>query len=754
MERNCRVILLCFCFFSNLALFGDSMLFAQTFQKIYNPTFGNNPIPLGLAQRPDGKYFMAFEASLSTNFVFLSCLNAEGEPEWITQIDLTEPGNWILTNTYESVTATSDNGCLVTIAFFNPNAANTKQYQYLLKFNATGTIEWSKKYQADKSCGDVYIMMTTVGDEIYNIIKECATDKFHITRLNNAGDILEEKLSDEALFCQSLSPINAGGVLISAMSQSSNSWQSHVMKFVPNVGLQNLFSLSNYRIENAIMHSNGQIFFTALSNISNSLSKDCVIGMAENGQVKWSKKITFSESLHPSGCLFLSFNKNENQLLLAMANGQTNLIKFDLQGNLIDAKRYPDENECLTKLIATNDGAWAWLHSLQLVVSKADTALNIANCLPIAPCKTTIEPIFLNTQTANWSMTAVHRYENFSIQKNPLTLTNEDYCPSPILPLDAAFMALDSVQCQGIPFEFRRSAISNDASFWHFEGGSPATLEGVFNIKSTFPDTGRHLVTHYIGRGACTDTAFVNIYVAPSPELLTFASVQMCEGDSAFIEIDLGDSTKIFQWMSGENLSSTWLKNKGAHPYFIENLEGCRTEGDILVDFYPFHDFTILGEKTPCFGEKAEISLQNVQNNQQIRWNTGSTDSKINIETDGWYKVTVTEGTCQKTDSIEVHFTHCDSCKVYAPTVFKIDADVNGQFTLQSNCTITALDLRILDRWGNLVFQTNQPDFRWDGYWRGKVVTQGIFIFEAIMTLEMNGKKEIIRKKGDVLVVR
>jgi CHU_C Type IX secretion signal domain len=754
MERNCRVKLLFFCFFSLFVLFGDCPLFAQTFQKIYNPTFGNNPIPLGLSQRPDGKYFMAFEASLSTNFVFLSCLNANGTPEWITQIDLTEPGNWILSNTYESVTATSDNGCLVAIAFFNPNAANTKQYQYLIKFSAAGSIEWSKKYEANKSCGDVYIMMTTVGDEIYNIIKECGTNEFHLTRLSNAGVILEEKISDEALFCQSLSPINTGGVLISALSQINNTWQSHVMKYVPNTGLQNLFSLSNYQITSAVMHTNGQVFFSATPNSNNSLSNDCVIGMAENGQVKWSKKVTFTESLHPTGCLFLSLNKSENQLLLAMANGQTNLMKFDLEGNLLDTKRYPDENECLTKLIATDDGAWAWLHSLQLVVSKADAALNIANCMPILPCKTKVESINLGTQTANWGMSPVNRYDNFSIQKNPLTLSSEDYCPNTFLPLDASFTVLDSVQCKGIPFEFRRNAINNDASVWHFEGGNPATLGGVFEIKSTFPDTGRHIITHLIGRGACSDTAHTSIFVVPAPEPLIITELQICEGDSVFLDLNIQDSTTLLQWSNGENFHSTWLKNEGSNPYIVENTEGCRTEGDIAVAFYPFHDFSILGEKTPCIGQKTEISLENIQNNQQVRWNTGSTESKTTIETDGLYKVAVTEGFCTKYDSIYVQFTHCDSCKIYAPTVFKIDTDVNGQFTLQSNCTIAAINLHILDRWGNLVFQTNQPDFKWEGYARGKPVAQGIFIYEAEITLEMNGKLEKIKKKGDILVLK
>jgi hypothetical protein len=755
MERNCRLIFKFLFIFSLLVSKVDNPLFAQTFQKIYNPSFGNNPIPLGLSQRPDGKYFMAFESSLGTNFVYLTCLNEDGTPLWIKQIDLTEPGNWILTNTYESVTATSDNGCVVTVAFFNPISANAGQHQYLIKFDASGNIEWSKEYEASRSCGDVYIMMTSVGDEIYNIIKECDTDKFHLTRFNNAGVILEEKLSDSPMFCQSLSAANNGSALITAETNNGTNSKSHILKFFPNIGLKTILSFLNYSITSAVEHSNGQIFFSAFEKSNDSFSNSCVIGMAENGQVKWLKKVTFSESLNPTGCLFLSLNKTENQLLLAMANGQTSLLKFDLLGNFLSSFRYEDENECLTKVIATNDGAWAWLHSLQLIVSKADLNLQINNCSPALPCKTNIKDHYASsTNSSSFLMTTVNRYQNYPISLNDLTIMGEDYCPPISLPLNADFQILDSVQCQGIPFEFRRNSIGNDVSNWHFDGGVPESQHGIFNIKTSISAVGKHQITHYIGRGVCSDTTFKQVYVIPSPSPLSFNGGAICEGDSLLLEINPIDTSLILNWDDGSPLKEIWLKEEGEYGYKIENSEGCYTESGFSIDFHPFHDFKLLGEKTPCFGEIPVISLKNVQNYQHVLWNTGSKETNITIENDGWYKVTVKEGECEKKDSLEVIFTHCDTCKVYAPSVFIIDSDVNGQFTFQSNCTITALDLRILDRWGSLVFQTNQPDFRWLGLASGKPVEQGIFIYEATMTLEINSRKEKMKKKGDILVLK
>lgn len=61
-------------------------------------------------------------------------------------------------------------------------------------------------------------------------------------------------------------------------------------------------------------------------------------------------------------------------------------------------------------------------------------------------------------------------------------------------------------------------------------------------------------------------------------------------------------------------------------------------------------------------------------------------------------------------------------------------------------------DLSILNRWGDLVFETNDPDVGWDGTYKGgKIVQEGVYVYLLTYT---SSRGEYFQKKGTVTLIK
>lgn len=115
-------------------------------------------------------------------------------------------------------------------------------------------------------------------------------------------------------------------------------------------------------------------------------------------------------------------------------------------------------------------------------------------------------------------------------------------------------------------------------------------------------------------------------------------------------------------------------------------------------------------------------------------------------------EVTLTEGavSCKATDTVIVRLNCGD---FYLPNAF-IPTSTNPKtntFGIQ-NASISQLNyFRIFDRWGNLVFETTNPAYKWDGNFSGSACPVGVYtwIADGFCT---GGKP--IRKYGNVSLLR
>ncbi|GJM36161.1 MAG: hypothetical protein DHS20C18_51620 [Saprospiraceae bacterium] len=94
-----------------------------------------------------------------------------------------------------------------------------------------------------------------------------------------------------------------------------------------------------------------------------------------------------------------------------------------------------------------------------------------------------------------------------------------------------------------------------------------------------------------------------------------------------------------------------------------------------------------------------------------------------------------------------------EGCKGEFPNVFTPNQDeINDFFGIYSNCTATRYELKIYNRWGKLIFESNDPDENWNGTYQDKPAPSEVYLWQAIY--ELPGIDGTITKTGDVTLVR
>jgi len=108
-------------------------------------------------------------------------------------------------------------------------------------------------------------------------------------------------------------------------------------------------------------------------------------------------------------------------------------------------------------------------------------------------------------------------------------------------------------------------------------------------------------------------------------------------------------------------------------------------------------------------------------------------------------------------------YTACDSIivtpintTIFIPNVIKINANSAANATVMVHTVapspdLKALEFKIYNQWGELIFSTNEVKGEWDGKVNGTVQPVGVYVYVAKCTTQDN---KIINKKGSITLVK
>lgn len=126
-----------------------------------------------------------------------------------------------------------------------------------------------------------------------------------------------------------------------------------------------------------------------------------------------------------------------------------------------------------------------------------------------------------------------------------------------------------------------------------------------------------------------------------------------------------------------------------------------------------------------------------------------------NITREAYYtvKLLATNTALGCSDSIRKTLTVLDFCLIEVPTAFTPNNDgLNDFFRPHNALKADRYDFKVYNRWGQLVFQSNNWQEQWDGRINGVLQTTGVYVW--MLSYTHRDTKQPVFKKGTVTLIR
>lgn len=129
--------------------------------------------------------------------------------------------------------------------------------------------------------------------------------------------------------------------------------------------------------------------------------------------------------------------------------------------------------------------------------------------------------------------------------------------------------------------------------------------------------------------------------------------------------------------------------------------------------------------------------------------------AQITSDTINEYRVTAYQKGNSEIMSISNIFEIVPAAVLYIPNAFTPNSDgLNDTFGAVGE-GIIEYNMQIFDRWGNLIFESNDMKVQWDGTYHNELVPNGVYVYKIdAKGPAINGNfKKLIHKNGNVTVV-
>lgn len=254
--------------------------------------------------------------------------------------------------------------------------------------------------------------------------------------------------------------------------------------------------------------------------------------------------------------------------------------------------------------------------------------------------------------------------------------------------------------------------------------------------------------------GAEVDSITVSYVVSPSPFSLG-PDVELCPGESIILHSPT--TTDQIRWQDGSD--STMITAMIDQLYSLTVSNACGSTYDELnVDIDSDIPVVSFDSTNICPGDVLTLDASQPFD-AAYSWNTGATASSIDVQMPGEYSVTIMTPCQSVTDVVNVLIAgNCDQAtQFFIPNIFSPDGDqLNDEFIVQFNADAEVISVTgdIIDRWGNLIFSSQEHPFSWDGTFNGEPMNPGVYIYR--LTLVYSNGAQLVTKMvaGDVTLIR
>ncbi len=252
------------------------------------------------------------------------------------------------------------------------------------------------------------------------------------------------------------------------------------------------------------------------------------------------------------------------------------------------------------------------------------------------------------------------------------------------------------------------------------------------------------------------------VRVFSRPDIDMYDKLSPCEGEdfsySPWITGGSGEFT--FEWTGPDNYYNTFndldLPNisqpqAGIYTLTVTDTVNCveSKSVEIMVDENPVIAFA---EYDTIFAEPGFVLEAGGDYNYYL-WNTGEKTPTISINNEGVYSVEIgTTEMCFAKDTVTILW---GGEPFWLPNAFSPNGDgLNDEFKpVERYDYLQSYHISIYNRWGQMIFETNDINEGWDGNYKGQPAPNGTYIYKIVYKTYSTGE-ETQTRTGHVSLVR
>jgi gliding motility-associated-like protein len=307
---------------------------------------------------------------------------------------------------------------------------------------------------------------------------------------------------------------------------------------------------------------------------------------------------------------------------------------------------------------------------------------------------------------------------------------------------------------------------SKNANLWNWLVDNVQVSQG-YNLNNVmFSKTGEHSVT-LIAReaGGCSDTLTKKFTINPVPVISITGDSVICSGQQSLkLSVAKNTGDKI-RWTPSAGLVDATAFTITVSPSVttiysakVTNSAGCSgtSEKTIYVNQpfdlsrYPLNDTSIY------IGQGIQLTISTAESNVNYEW---APDYKISCMhcNNPWvyplesttYIVTINNGCFNITENFDVEVIK--DFYLEAPSAFTPNGDSNNDLFRFEAKNILEFDLKIFNRWGEIVFSTSDANQGWDGNVNGHAQNIDTYKYR-VKAKSIHGYE--FTKSGEFLLIR
>mgnify|MGYP000122276890 CR=1 FL=1 len=304
--------------------------------------------------------------------------------------------------------------------------------------------------------------------------------------------------------------------------------------------------------------------------------------------------------------------------------------------------------------------------------------------------------------------------------------------------------------CAGSCLNFVNTSIGGPTSYeWSFPGSSTLSVSVPVPGPICYELPGSYPYWLAVSNSLGTDTAFGNVMVEAVQQPDLGADTSYCQGQS----LTLSSATAVGQPLWSDGSTSPELLVSAPGLYWLESAGFCPGRDSVQVAEIELPAIT-LGPPQAILCEGDTLFLNAGDPSFSYTWNTGATGASLLVLEDGLYTVTALNDGCPAEASLDVAFEIC-GCTVTIPNAFTPNQDgLNDRFRPVANCGgIERYTLQIWNRWGVVVYQSQDPFLGWDGTFRGKKQELGSYVWQLEISFQDKGRVRTRSSTGTLTLI-